>query len=398
MAADAFGNALAPSPWAIRTYVPGLDKDAPFEGRRHRILGQARLLEDNPTHTASRLGRISKRERALATAPEQLRQAHKALAEARNRILVKGEFYLDRIRSESQRIKAVAPVTSTEAVQVLNDEEIQNASLLKQLIDANMLTDDLTIKLAEAYEARQSTDVEARLNELTERLAVTTNERDSKAEDNRVLYSLIDELEDDLEKLSQQNSLLAVAARTSNTGTSDEEAYSEVTALNDLLDEIDSFNNLVDAFPDFEEFGISLTCNPKEVAQLDDIDTNGRAIAQTLRALRTLIDYLRAKRDEQFEGSMHSYLTNAPNGYFKVSQKMHASRESESTMTQYGHLRQLPVPQSISQNGYAEMQAHFKLEKIGIKSPRLHYFDASAISQRVVVGYIGPHLQTDGTN
>ena len=398
-AVDAFGSALAPSPWSIRTYVPGLDSSAPFEGRRHRFLGQARLLDDNPTHTASRLGRIATRERALTPAPEQLRHAHKSLGEARNRILVKGEFYRDRTRQETLRLIAADHGENVTAPHILNDEEVRNVSILKQLIEASLLTDNLTMKLAEAYDARLSSDaLESRLNELTERLSITIDERDAQAEDNRVLYSLIDELEDEKEELSLQNSLLAVSARTSSHSPSETEAFSEVEALSTLLSEIGSFSDLVESFAEFERFGVFLTCDLKEVAQLDDIDTNGRAIAQTLRALHTLMDYLRAKRDGNFEGSMHTYLTDTPSGYFKVSQKMHASRESQSTMAQYGQLRQLPAPESIAQSGFVEMQAHFKLEKIGIKSPRLHYFDASATSGRVAVGYIGPHLQTDGTN
>ncbi|MDQ1306785.1 MAG: hypothetical protein QG671_2617, partial [Actinomycetota bacterium] len=42
--------------------------------------------------------------------------------------------------------------------------------------------------------------------------------------------------------------------------------------------------------------------------------------------------------------------------------------------------------------------AHFKIIQSGLISPRLHYYDATAVDGTVYVGYLGPHLPTPHTN
>jgi hypothetical protein len=398
LAEDRLGHSLSPSPWSIRTYVPGFDASAPFEGRRHRLLGRTRALEDDPIKTAALLGRISSKERAIAPPSELLSQTHRSLNEARNRILVKGEFYRDRIREETRRLRTAEQIGLAPAPNDLSLDETKSVTLLKQLIEVPTLTEEFVFKLAEAYEAHEDSQLVDRLNELTGNLEKATRERDLHAEDNRILLGWIEESEDRNDQLVEQARILAVTAAQAQAINAHSQSDLQASPISDLLDEIETFEDLSDSFDLFVEFGIVLTCDTKVVSQLDDIDTNGRAIKQTVRALRTLADYVRAKRDETFTGNMHAYLAEAPAGYHVVSSKMHASRESESTMARFGHLRQFPLPESGFDDTFVSMQAHFKIDKIGIKSPRMHYFDATSSHGVVIVGYIGPHLQTEGTN
>jgi hypothetical protein len=44
------------------------------------------------------------------------------------------------------------------------------------------------------------------------------------------------------------------------------------------------------------------------------------------------------------------------------------------------------------------MEAHFKIAKSATITPRMHYFDDTARSGQVYVGYIGRHLPSSMTN
>ena len=67
-------------------------------------------------------------------------------------------------------------------------------------------------------------------------------------------------------------------------------------------------------------------------------------------------------------------------------------------MNQYGRERIFKVPTEVDKDGLAVMEAHFRLGKVGMISPRMHYYDNVEHDDRIYVGYIGPHLRTDGTN
>jgi hypothetical protein len=60
--------------------------------------------------------------------------------------------------------------------------------------------------------------------------------------------------------------------------------------------------------------------------------------------------------------------------------------------------RMFTVPEEVEPGGEVFMGAHFRIAKAGMVSPRMHYFDATAIDGKVYVGYIGPHLPTKMTN
>jgi hypothetical protein len=52
----------------------------------------------------------------------------------------------------------------------------------------------------------------------------------------------------------------------------------------------------------------------------------------------------------------------------------------------------LPVPATVEPNACIFMGAHFKIALSATISPRIHYYDDTARTGVVYVGYIGPHL------
>ena len=72
----------------------------------------------------------------------------------------------------------------------------------------------------------------------------------------------------------------------------------------------------------------------------------------------------------------------------------HASTESGDVQRnpQLRAPRELPVPAVIDPSERVFMGAHFKIAQSATISPRMHYLDATSRTQKIYVGYIGPHL------
>jgi hypothetical protein len=58
----------------------------------------------------------------------------------------------------------------------------------------------------------------------------------------------------------------------------------------------------------------------------------------------------------------------------------------------------LPVPVEVAACGSIFMGAHFRIARSGMISPRMHYYDDTARTSKVYVGYLGKHLPTKQTN
>lgn len=56
------------------------------------------------------------------------------------------------------------------------------------------------------------------------------------------------------------------------------------------------------------------------------------------------------------------------------------------------------MPAEDDPSGRRAMEAHFKLGKVGMASPRMHILDCWSMHKRVYVGYIGYHLRNTHTN
>lgn len=92
------------------------------------------------------------------------------------------------------------------------------------------------------------------------------------------------------------------------------------------------------------------------------------------------------------------YLQNTPSGYRTFPPNKFAETETSATMDQWGDQRVFPVPSEIDISGRKTMQAHFKLGRVGMVTPRMYVLDCWATHKHVYVGYIGPHLRNTQTN
>jgi len=113
-------------------------------------------------------------------------------------------------------------------------------------------------------------------------------------------------------------------------------------------------------------------------------------------SLRALNDYCRLKAEGRFSGDIAMYRMNAPSSTIPLLAE-YAAFESEST-SNLSHLkavRTFSVPTTVHPSGKIYMEQHVKIDRGGQSAPRIHLYDDSGGStQRIYIGYIGPHLPT----
>jgi hypothetical protein len=113
-------------------------------------------------------------------------------------------------------------------------------------------------------------------------------------------------------------------------------------------------------------------------------------------ALRALNDYCRAKAEGRFTGDITMYREDPPAGAISLLAD-YSAHESEPTTNSPNlkAIRTFGVPVAVSTAGKAYMEQHVKVERGGQSAPRIHlYDDSGGATQRIYIGYIGPHLPT----
>lgn len=112
-------------------------------------------------------------------------------------------------------------------------------------------------------------------------------------------------------------------------------------------------------------------------------------------ALQALNDYAQAKAEGAVDGDFFSFCSNAPTGWQTLPPNQVAMHESESTRQRAStrRARTFAVPESVSSDGELVMDAHIKVAPRGTDVPRLHFYDDTrGPTEKVLVGYLGPHL------
>lgn len=155
-------------------------------------------------------------------------------------------------------------------------------------------------------------------------------------------------------------------------------------------------------YPQVREYVVF--CDPDRmcdaILDLDDMSGNSRYAADFWGFILVLRDYMRAREEIGFQGSVHDYLAESRGQYRIESQKRHSPTESE-TVQNNGKMRRertFPVPTEVDPRGEIEMFAHFKTSHRDANDPRMHYYADTRYTHKVYIGYIGPHLTNTKTN
>ncbi|QEW01230.1 hypothetical protein F6J84_14755 [Microbacterium caowuchunii] len=111
--------------------------------------------------------------------------------------------------------------------------------------------------------------------------------------------------------------------------------------------------------------------------------------------VHVLYDYAEGKLEGRITSGLHAYLKSDTLDGHKCPPDRHAPTESDSVLNraQWRAERMLPVPQEVSDTGRVLMDAHFKPTWRDSFAPRMHYYDDTARTGKIYIGYIGRHLK-----
>jgi hypothetical protein len=321
---------------ALRTYLPDVDPAVAGEALRHRVLSAAKVLAD-PGRAAGILSVVPRRLASEAPLPGPLAGVNRALL------------------TQTHDLPAVPDVAHMRArFQVLIEER------------------ELALRLAEDEEARANTffvQRESALAELVER-------------EQRVL---------DLENLVRSlRKRLVASGRADVAYLPADEAATPPTTFAELLDWMESELTL-----------IKFTGNRHNLVVLDQRPESSTWVRSSWEVLRALQAYADAKQAQEFAGDFKMWCENPPSETYAIPAGKIVRDESETVKnnSRWRRQREFPVPAEINTSRRVFMGAHIRIgaSASGRINPRLHYYDATAQSGRIYIGYIGRHLTNTRT-
>lgn len=419
-AATAFTAAVPPThdvpPGRVRTFLPDVNFDEPGDGLRHRILGPAtleRAIRHNrvqgplPAIHASGI----RRRILLSEIPSDVRRSLDLLAreEAREERVTRVEQKVGQqaeLTSADIAVHAeiasgpafVAPDPHTDTSLIKGLRRLVSRWLGKTDLDEHSI-DLLDRKLAQA-EAESAVAVQQfdEMIDTNARLEVELEQALSRADDVELEASLQAQKASQLERERNilRSRLVAVGAA--------EDTY--VEPLPDHWKSPEDLQELVSRITEDPDSGkphpaceyVVFTGELAPTLEVQKRDPVGRYASAFWEYVHTLYDYARLKASGDFSGSVYQYLTadGAHSGHV-VSPDRFAPRESETVMNRWSDERVFPVPTSVNSAGQVLMGAHFKPTNENTIAPRLHFYDDTAGTGKVYVGYIGRHLTNTKT-
>jgi hypothetical protein len=411
------GETHGVTPGTIRTFLPNVDPAISSDSFRHKYLTASRLTRESEPAIRSLLGRISRRHASIQPAPREFQRVDRALARLEDRLLVDRlsgradesgppldtlsevitetppppapsadvhqrripRLRRERVPDEATHLAAIERVRLMLGISELTDKALGDVADLARMGRASQASIQRV--------ARQLDDKQARVDELTEIADFYRELYDDEQQDAMIALDEVSRLADEVRWLRSR-----LAAREDHAA-----AYSMVP--DDALTHYPAnFADLRDRLTELEVDDVVFTGDEKETLALDEHDTLYKLVRTTWEALLVLTDYIRARSDGRCDKGVRHYLEHTPPGLRSLPPNKYAAKETGPTMAQWGDLREFPVPLEVSSSGFARMEAHFKLGRVGMVSPRMYYLDDWASTGKVYVGYIGAHLRNTQTN
>lgn len=112
--------------------------------------------------------------------------------------------------------------------------------------------------------------------------------------------------------------------------------------------------------------------------------------------LRAMQAYADAKAARSFSGDFKTWCESPPPGAYAIPAGKVARDESETVRSnpKWRREREFPVPDEVCAERSIFMGAHVRVgaSAVGRISPRLHFYDGTAQTGKMYVGYLGRHL------
>jgi hypothetical protein len=402
---ESFGPAHSVPLGAVRTFLPEVDPASAVDARRHRVLLARTIAEQVPGKLAHLLGRANRSRALTLPLPAPVAQVDRLLSREEPATVLRAiqatpPGSLGR-RSGDGAGLAPAGLAETTAVREVAIAGELLTSLVSEFQSGASHAggpDDMTARFRELLAEgrgvlRGHREISRRLETLQDLLEDAEDDRDlvrARLEDEQ-----LDHAETQAELLKAKLELDRLRGILSRVGRVDQTRAATAAARSP-----GSFAELLERLDEHVLSCVVFTGDPKNALELDDFDPVGTWAAKSWDVLRVLDGYAAARRRGEFSKGVHAYLGHTPPGRPGYPPGAHSTQESEPVerSSKLRKLRILPVPRNISPDGAVFMDAHFKIARKGLISPRIYYHDDASQTGKIYVGYIGKHLPNAHTN
>jgi hypothetical protein len=402
-AAAELDEAFAPSHsvplGAVRTFLPEADPASAVDARRHRVLLARTIAEQAPGKLAHLLGRANRNRALNLPLPSHVAQVDRLLSREEPAAVLRA------IQATPPGPFARRPGEGTagQAASAAVREVAIAGELLTSLVgefqsDLPGGPDDMTARFRELLAEgrgvlRGHQEISRRLAALQDMLEDVEDDRDlarARLEDEQ-----LDHAETQAELLKAKLELDRLRGILSRAGRVDQTRAAVAAAQSP-----GSFAELVERLDEHVLSCVVFTGDPKNALELDDFDPLGTWAARSWDVLRVLDGYAAARRRGEFGKGVHAYLGHTPPGRPGYPPGAHSTQESEPVerSPKLRKLRVFPVPRDVHPDGVIFMDAHFKIARKGLISPRIYYHYDAGQTGKIYVGYIGKHLPNAHTN
>jgi hypothetical protein len=394
---------------AVRTFLPEVDPASTVDARRHRVLLARTIAEQAPGLLAHLLGRANRSRALNLPLPSHVAQVDRLLSREEPAAVLRAiqETPPDPFaRRPGDGAAGLAPagqaaLTAVREVAIAGElltslvSEFQSGASLADLPGG---PDEMTARFRELLAEgrgvlRGHQEISRRLAALQDVLEEVEDDRDlirARLEDEQ-----LDHAETQVELLKAKLELDRLRGVLSRAGRIDQTRAAAAAAQSP-----GSFAELLERLGEHVLSGVVFTGDPKNALELDDFDPLGTWAAKSWDVLRVLDGYAAARRRGEFSKGVHAYLGHTPPGRPGYPPGAHSTQESEPVerSSKLRKLRVFPVPRDIHPDGAIFMDAHFKIARKGLVSPRIYYYDDARQTGMIYVGYIGKHLPNAHTN
>jgi hypothetical protein len=402
---EAFAPSHSVPPGAMRTFLPEVDPASAVDARRHRVLLARTIAEQAPGKLAHLLGRANRSRALNLPLPPRVAQVDRLLSREEPAAVLRaiqdtppGPFARGPGDGPA-RVTPAGPGATTAVREVAIAGELLT-SLVSEFQSGALLgePDDMTGRFRELLAEgrgvlRGHQEISRRLAALQDRLEEVEDDRDLVR--GRLEAEQLDHAETQAELLKAKLELDRLRGILSRAGRVDQTRAAAAAAQSP-----GSFAELLERLDEHVLSSVVFTGDQKNAVELDNLDPLGTWAARSWDVLRVLDGYAAARRRGEFSKGVHAYLGHTPPGRPGYPPGAHSTQESEPVerSPRLRRLRVFPVPEQIHSDGAIFMNAHFKIARKGLVSPRIYYHDGVSQTGRIYVGYIGRHLPNAHTN
>jgi len=394
---------------AVRTFLPEVDPASAVDARRHRVLLARTIAEQPPGKLAHLLGRAHRSRALNLPLPSHVAQVDRLLSREEPAAVLRAiqEMPPDPfVRGPGDGAAGLAPAgpAATAAVREVAIAGELLTSLVSEFqagasrADAPGGPDDMTARFRELLAEgrgvlRGHQEISRRLAALQDMLEEAEDDRDLVRA--RLEEEQLDHAETQAELLKAKLELDRLRGILSRAGRVDQTRAAVAAAQSP-----GSFAELLEWLDEHVLPCVIFTGDPKNALELDDFDPLGTWAAKSWDVLRVLDGYAAARHRGEFSKGVHAYLGHTPPGRPGYPPGAHSTQESEPVerTPRLRKLRVFPVPAGLHPDGAIFMDAHFKIARKGLVSPRIYYHDDASQTGKIYVGYIGKHLPNAHTN